>query len=105
MIFGCTLHYVCVDDIREHVTLSTTPDAPDTHWKQLALWLQPEHRQALSSGDRVMGTLQYLRATHNARAYDITVTWRYNRVNGYVEHDASGPESISAILTQKFTLR
>ena len=57
------------------VTLTTGAQAPDTHWKQIALWLRPEVVEQWKAGDVMRGTLHYQRHATNLRDYDIVLSW------------------------------
>ena len=54
-------------------SFSTAADCPPTHWKQVALYLEPPRE--LQAGDRVSGSISCARRKDNKRAYDVSVTF------------------------------
>ena len=80
--------YVCIL-YRNVITLSTTPAAPDTHWKQTVCWLDPINRiQSFSSLDKIIGRVTYQRRLSNLRDYDIIIEWKVVRDGGESLTDA-----------------
>ena len=59
------------------VCLSTSTQAPPTHWKQVVLWLEAGNRSPVTAGTTVLGKLTYRRLhEENPRDYEITMEWR-----------------------------
>ena len=73
----CTLYYVFTLYSKE-VILSTGVAAEPTHWRQTALWLEPDNCTLVKVGDVISGLLTYKRSTQNARDYNLRLDWDIN---------------------------
>ena len=52
--------------------------AEPTHWRQTALWLEPDNCTLVKVGDVISGLLTYKRSTQNARDYNLRLDWDIN---------------------------
>ena len=50
-------------------------EAPDTHWKQTVLWLDPSYRLPIDNESKIMGMIKYTRLQVNPRSYKISLAW------------------------------
>lgn len=79
-------------------TLSTSIQTEYTHWKHCSLWMTPQNVRTVAPGDKVVGSLNYLRQSGKSRGYIITLEWRV------VSGGGSGGGAESEILKQQFHL-
>jgi len=59
----------------KNITLTTSAQTKDTHWKQTVLWLQPEYCEQVAKNTIIKGTIKYIRTKENIRDYAIQVNW------------------------------
>jgi hypothetical protein len=85
-----------VDAPTPPVILSTGTGAEPTHWKQTVLWLDPSRRIAGVCGDKISGTIGYMRSHKNDRDYEIALAWRVE--------SASAPGAVAELQSQKYIL-
>ena len=57
------------------ITLTTSVQSKDTHWKQTVLWLEPKNCLFVSKNTVINGNIKYIRTKENIRDYTIQLQW------------------------------
>lgn len=74
------VHFDTLFDLTSHGGASssfrTGPEDPATHWKQVALYLEPSRE--LKPGDQLRGSVSCARRADYKRGYEVAVTFAIN---------------------------
>ena len=60
---------------KKNITLTTSVQSKDTHWKQTVLWLEPKNCEIVSKNTIINGNVKYVRTKENIRDYTIQLQW------------------------------